>query len=134
MPEFGVTQVVARGLAVTRAAEAMLRAAGGGEAVFRLQLASPPDNATLRELGLEPAGTEDVAVTPVLMRQLDPAVELLLSPKSLEPHLQLRGLTAEEFLGTTTAIVTQDRTFRITGYQAEVFAEAVYLFRISAME
>jgi hypothetical protein len=134
MPEFPISFAVTRGLALAQAAESMLRAMGGVEAVFRIPVPVQADNPTQQELGLQPALTDDVAVFPVILRAGANTFELLVSPKSLEPQLLLRTQTAEEFFAAAASVQAQGHNLRIRSYSADVFAERVYLYRISVVE
>jgi hypothetical protein len=134
MPEFPISHTAARGLALAQAAESMLRAMGGGEAIFRLPISLQADNPTQQELGLQPALTDDVPVSPVIVRTGTKTFELLVSPKSLEAQLLLRAQTAEQFFDAITAVQVQGQNLRIQSYSSEVFAERVYLYRIYAVE
>ncbi len=133
MPDFPIAHNAARGLFLARAAEAMLRSLGSGEAIFRVPTAVGSADPTRQELGLDPTVTEDVAVSPVLLQAGGEALELVISPKSLEPHLQVRGQTADEFLAAVASIAIQGQTLRIQSFAAECFAGAVYLYRITAV-
>jgi hypothetical protein len=135
MPEFSIALNTARGLALARATEAMLHTVGGGEVIFRLPaFIAIAGDSTRQELALDAKASQDFAVSPVLVRYGSKAFELLVSPKSLEMHLQSTGITAEQFLKSTIAIVAHDRLLRIESFAPEVFAGTVYLYRISATE
>ncbi len=134
MPDFPISHNAARGLFLARAAEAMLRSLGSGEAIFRVPTpAAGSADPTRQELGLDATVAEDVAVSPVLLRAAADGLELVISPKSLEPHLQVRGQTADEFLAAAASIAVQGQTLRIQSFAAECFAGAVYLYRITAV-
>jgi hypothetical protein len=134
MPEFPVSHVFARGAALARAAESLLRTMGGEEVTFRAPVPQEADNPTQQELGLQAPLTEDVAVSPVIMRALANGFELLVSPKSLQSVLLLRAQTAEQFFNVTASVEAQGRTFHIQSYSTETFAGRVYLYRISVVE
>jgi len=135
MSEFPIPLNSARGLALARACESMLRAAGGEEVVFRLPFpVMDSGNSTRRELALELAAEEEFSVSPVLVQTKGTGLELLLPSKSLEPHLRARGQTADEFLGSASCVVVQGRTLWIDSFGAERFAGSAYLWRISAHE
>jgi hypothetical protein len=134
MPNFPISNAAARGLALGRATESMLRAMGGGEAMFRVPVHLQDDNPTQQELGLRPVLTDNVAISPVVVRWDASSAQLLISPRSLEAQLLLRAQTAEEFFERTCSVQVQGRSLRIRSYRAEQFAEQVYLYRISAVE
>ncbi len=134
MPEFPVSPSATRGLALAQAAESLLRAMGGGEAVFRLPVPVQTDNPTEQELGLQPALINDVALAPVILRTLPHAFELLVSPKSLEAQLLLLAMTAEQFFDAISSVQMQGHNLRIQSYSADAFGEHVYLYHLSAVE
>lgn len=127
-----------RGLALARAAEAMLRALGGGEVVLRCAVA-PAANETNRELGLEAPVINDLAVSPVLVRAASiPApktkLELLFAPGSLAAYLADRRQSAEEFFSSLIGVVHQGRLLHVESMTADTFAGAAYLYRVVAAE
>jgi hypothetical protein len=134
MPDFPVSHISSRGLALAQAAESMLRCMGGGEAIFRLPVSVQTDNPTQQELGMEASITDDVAVSPVILRKNKDAFELLVSPKSLSAQLLHRAQRAEQLFDAAASVQAQGRTLRIQSYSADVFAERVYLYRIVAVE
>jgi hypothetical protein len=134
MPEFPVSHLAARGVALAQAAESLLRAMGGEEIIFRVPVPMQADNPTQQELGLQAPLTEGVAVSPVVVRALANGFDLLVSPKSLQPVLLLRAQTAEQFFDITASVQAQGHTLRIQSYSTEVFAGRVYLYRISVVE
>jgi hypothetical protein len=126
-----------RGLALARAAEAMLRALGGGEVVLRCPVA-PAANETNRELGLEAPVSDDFVVSPVLVRGVarvsDPCAryEFLFPPQSLAAYLADRRQTAEEFFSSLIGVVHQGRLLHVESMATETFAGAAYLYRVIA--
>jgi hypothetical protein len=149
MPDFNQST---RGLAIARAAEAMLRALGAGELRLRLPVMSASAGAN-RELGLAAPPTEDLALTPALVRApSSPAapgrrrLEVLLTPSALAPHLATRGQTAEDFFAAALGVLdpaapppvpgAEDKTklLHIEGVATESFAGTAYLYRIRLAE
>ncbi len=126
-----------RGLALARAAEAMLRALGGGEVVLRCPAAAAA-NETNRELGLEAPVTEDLTVAPVLVRLKANAgtarMELLFPPAVLASYLADRRQPAEQFFSSLIGVLHQDRLLHVESMAAETFAGTPYLYRVIAAE
>ncbi len=126
-----------RGLALARAAEAMLRALGGGEVLLRCPTAPAADE-TNRELGLEAPVSDDFAVSPVLVRVArisDPqSFEFLFAPASLTSYLADRRQTAEEFFSSLIGVLHQGRLLHVESMTTDTFAGAAYLYRVTAVE
>ena len=115
---------------MARAAEAMLRALGGTEVRFRCPVAAAKD-AQARQLGMDAPVTEDIAVSPVVVRASSDGVELLIAPASVSAFLADRRQTAEQFFRAVFAIVLDDRESAVQAFQAEQFAGADYLYRVT---
>ncbi len=124
--------------AFARAAEAMLRALGGGEVVIRCAVA-PAANSANAELGLDGPVTEDLTITPVVARPLLPRVsasqtrmEFLFAAAILQPYLADRGESADDFFTSALGIVHEGKLLHIESVTAELFASAPYLYRVTA--
>ena len=124
-----MTNAHARSAALTRAAEAMLRALGGTEVKFRCPVAAAKDQQA-RQLGLEAPVTEDIAVSPVVVRANGDDFELLIAPSSVAPFMQDRGQSADQFFDSVLAVLLGGREFRVKSLRAEQFGGAVYLYRV----
>src|SRR5512140_3389460 len=98
-----MTSSISRGPALARAAEAMLRALGGCEVRLRCPVAAARDDQA-RQLGLDAPVTEDIAVSPVIVRANAEDFELLIAPASLAPYLQDRGQTGQQFFESVLAV------------------------------
>jgi len=123
-----------RGLALARAAEAMLRALGGGEVVLRCPVA-PAANETNRELGLEAPPSDDFAISPVLLRVVGAArYEFLFAPASLVSYLADRRQSAEAFFSALIGVLHQGRLLHVESMTTDTFAGAAYLYRVTATE
>jgi hypothetical protein len=132
------TNGAARALSLGRAAEAMLRALGGGEVRLRLPLnlaAAEPQRAAL---GLDGPAVEEVALAPVVVRAVTAAgearFELLLPATRLQALAAERGLKAEALLQRALGFVQGDRLLRVAHFTAETFAGLPYLYRVTATE
>lgn len=125
-----MTNAYVSGAALARAAEAMLRALGGTEVKFRCPVAAAKD-AQARQLGLEAPITDDIWISPVVMRASGEEVELLIAPSSVEQYLRERGQSAGQFFDAVLAVIFGGREFRVIAFYAEQFGGAEYLYRIS---
>lgn len=124
-----------------RAADAMLRALGGDEAMLVLPLpASTGDIAS--QIGLGDPGVQRVKLTPVVVRTLQappsgPAqrLELLVSVSAVADAVQEQGLaSAEALFSAALGIEYQGALFRVERTSADYFAGAAYLYRVIAVE
>lgn len=120
----------ARGAALGRAAEAMLRALGGTEVKLRCPVAAAKD-AQARQLGREAPVTEDISVAPVIARGAKDGLELLIAPSSLAQLIADRGQSAVQFFDSVLAVVFAAREYALISFQSEQFAGADYLYRVS---
>src|SRR6185312_15266839 len=117
------------GSALARAAEAMLRALGGTEVKLRCTVAAARD-AQARQLGLDVPVTEDIAVSPVVVRASGSNLEVLIAPASMAQYLNDRGQTAEPFFQSVLAVLFAGREYKVTSFHVEQFAGADYLYGI----
>jgi len=136
MPEFPVSYDAARGHSMTRAADAFLRALGGGSVLLRLPVGVQPGNA---ELGLASPLIEDVVLEPAVVRALppgqDPAtsrVEVLLSATTVARQVELRGYeSADALFAAALGLVHAGKLFRIANLTSDTFAGTAYLYRVT---
>ena len=119
----------ARGPALTRAAEAMLRVLGGTEVMLRCPVAAAKDESA-RQLGLEAPITEDIAIAPVVVRAAGDGFELLIAPSSLTQLIAERGQSAEAFFSAVLAAFVGSREFSILNFRTDQFAGTEFLYRI----
>jgi hypothetical protein len=127
-----MTDTNSRGLALARAAEAMLRSLGGTQVTLRCAIA-PASDAGARDLGLDAPAAADITVSPVLVRRAaKDAFELLFAPASLATALAGRPQTPEDSLRAVLAIIHQGRTLRVRSVSTDNFAGAAYLYRVTA--
>lgn len=139
MPERQMTFAGARGFALGRAAETMLRALGGCEVALRFPVVLA-DGGNVR-LGTAPVASEDVPVSPVVVRRANkPAtepsaqLEFVFPATAVELLLEQRGPDAESMFRSISGIVYQSKSFRVTDVQTDFYAGAAWLYRVSASE
>ena len=130
---------VARGLAAVRAAEALLRTLGGCTIYVRM----PIDAATAGDapqLGLQPIATEDIALSPVVTRELRSAgtkrkMELIISAASLARAKDIQSAAdAQQFFDAALGFIYGEKLWRIETFAADDFAGTPYLYRIIVAE
>jgi hypothetical protein len=129
------------GTAVFRAADAMLRALGGGEITLVLPLPTS-SNGLASEIGLSDPGVQQLPLFPVAARNLPtPAsgptqrVEFLLSASAVAVAAQSQGAeSAQALLDAALGIVHLGKMFHIESTSADCFAGIVYLFRLIGVE
>lgn len=119
-----------RGLALARAAEAMLRALGGGEVTLRCPAGAAQD-ADASQLGREAPVSTEVAIAPAVVRASGNGLEVLLAPASVAQYARERGQSAQEFFAAVMAVRHGGREFRVRSFAAAQFAGTEYLYRIS---
>ena len=150
MASFGSGLSVSAGLALARAAEAMLRALGGCEVTLRFSGgASPDDAASNRRLGLGTSETEDVALSPVVVRYgntstsasqtrgtgADDSFEFMIAGSAVDEQVELRQTgTAKALFESALGFVNDGKLLRITGVSADFHSGAAYLYRVTARE
>ena len=133
---FGVS-----GVALIRAADAMLRALGGDE-VSLLFPQSPTPEDTSAQLGLVDPGVEEVRLSPVVVRNLPasntgPRRRLeFLFPASAVGSTAIEHGTAspQAFLESSLGVLYQGELLHIENITTEYFAGTAYLYRIVAVE
>jgi hypothetical protein len=130
-----------QGIAVVRAADAMLRALGGDQIQFLFpSMAMPSDPAA--QLGLVDAGVDEVNFQPVIVRDLPTdnngprrRVEFLVPASGIVQCMAERNFaSAEQWLDAALGIVYGVEIFHIEGYVVEEFAGTAYLYRITAVD
>lgn len=127
-----------RGLAFVRAADAMLRALGGGGA--RVLFPGASTGTAGEELGILVPAAEEVEIAPVCRLTGAGAggqrrIEFLFSAAGLAQHLEARGSgSAQEFFSASLGIVEGGTLMRIESVVTETFAGTAYLHRVIAVE
>ena len=120
----------ARGPALARAAEAMLRALGGAAVTLRCPVAAAKDGLA-RQLGREAPITDDISIAPVVLRPNGEELELLIAPSTVAPYMQDRGQTAPQFFAGIVAVLHGGREMSVKLFLVEQFAGAEYLYRLT---
>jgi hypothetical protein len=129
----------ARGYAMVRAADALLRTLGPSEITLLLPIAVQQANA---DLGLATPVVEQVLLSPVVVRSLPSSqgtgrtrLELLLSASTVAAQAEVRGLESPTDLFESALGVIQDsKLLRIESIGSDSFAGVPYLYRVTAVE
>jgi hypothetical protein len=129
------------GVAVMRAADAMLRSLGGEEISLLLPLTAMPGDPA-GQLGLADPGVQEVKITPVIVRNLATdnsgprrRVEFLVPASGIEAALAARDFAnAEQLMDTTLGIAYEGEIFHIEGFSSELFGGSAYLYRVVGVE
>ncbi len=108
----------------------MLRALGGTEVKLRCPVSAAKDGQA-RQLGREAPVTEEVAISPVVVRASGEDLELLIAPASVAQYMQDRGQTAEQFFAAVLAVLHAGRELKMKLFHAEQFAGVAYLYRVA---
>jgi hypothetical protein len=140
MPDSGISNGVS-GVAVMRAANAMLRALGGKEISLLFALPGMADDPAA-QLGLVDPGVEEVRLSPVVTRNLATAntgprrrVEFLVPASAVTPELSARsGGSGQSFFDMALGVVYDAALFHIEGVATEYFAGTAYLYRVVAVD
>ena len=140
MPEPGV-HGTARGMALVRAADAMLRSLGGEEVSLLFPLSTMPDDPAA-QLGLVDAGVEEVTLSPVVVRNLRAEtqgtrmlLEFLMPASAVASKVESRQATsAQAFFDSAMGVAYEGRLLRIEKVSTEFFAGTAYLYRVTTGE
>lgn len=129
------------GVAVLRAADAMLRALGGEEISMLLPLSAMPGDPA-GQLGLADPGVEEVKISPVIVRYLPTEnsgprrrVEFLVPASGIATALLAHDFAgAEQLIDATLGIAYEGELFHIEGFKSEYFGGVAYLYRVIGVE
>ena len=129
------------GMAVVRAADAMLRSLGGAEVTLLIPLMGMPDDPSA-QLGLVDPGVEQVRLAPVVVRSLATAsagprrrLEFLLPATAISEELSARNVvSAQAFFDSALGVVFDGELFHVEGVATEYFAGMAYLYRVAAVD
>lgn len=126
--------------AVQRAADAMLRALGGCEVYLVLPLLTLPNDPSA-QLGLVDPGEQQIALSPVVVRDLAPtasgaeSIELLISASAVAGALISQNVaSAEDLFGQSIAIVFDNRRFHIQACTPQYFGGAACMYKVTAVQ
>lgn len=119
------------GVTAMRAAEALLRSLGSGKVVLRLP--QPMEQAN-SDLGLAAPLTEDVTLSPAMLRLVAPGeYEVALAARAVEEEAAKRNFeSADEFLAAALGVVHGGKLLRIANAAAHACGAKVYLYRLEA--
>jgi hypothetical protein len=129
------------GMALVRAAEAMLRSLGGSEITLLLPLfQTGGDSAS--QLGLTDPGVEEVMLSPVVVRNLPTEntgprrrLEFMIPAAAIMTELSSRNVASPEaFFDGVLGIVYDSDLFHIEGVSTEYFGGMAYLYRVVGVE
>jgi hypothetical protein len=128
-----------RGMALVRAAEAMMRALGGEEIILLFPAISLPSDPAA-QLGLADPGVEQVQISPVVRRTLlfenDSTArrfEYLMPATAIAQQMERRSAaSAQAFFDAALGILHDGVLFRIEKATTEYFAGTAYLYRVIA--
>jgi hypothetical protein len=129
------------GTAVMRAADAMLRALGGGQIGLVLPLPTETSAASF-QLGLSDPGAQQVMLSPVVVRNLAASgagprvrLEFLLSASAVANAVEAQGAaSAETLFDAALGIQYQADLFHIESVSTDYFAGVAYLYHVVAVE
>jgi hypothetical protein len=130
-----------RGMAVVRAAEAMIQALGGEEVTVLFPVVALPDDPAA-QLGLADPGVQEVAISPVVVRNLRAETKgtrvqyefLIPAPVVSRKAENRQAESVTDFFNVAIGIAYAGHLLRIEAIDTEFFAGTAYLYRISAGE
>jgi hypothetical protein len=135
------TQGSISGIAITRAADAMLRALGG-DAISLLFSALTLPNDPAAQLGLTDPGVQEMAFSPVVVRTLPTdsngprrRLQFLIPGSQVADAVVERNVPdAEQLFESALGISYDGDLFHIANVVTEYFAGTAYLFLVEAVE
>ena len=137
--EIPLGTIHSRGLGVRRAADAMVRALGGAQITLRIADASTGD--TNSQLGLTPPMSEDLQISPAVVRTIAPAangskrIEVTLSAKAVKPIADEHGVdNIPTWLLTAEGILFRGKLMHIDTVISDPLGGMDYLCHITATE
>ena len=128
-----------RGLAAQRAAETLLQTLGGTGIHVRLAIDSTlTDNA---QLGLESSATEEVFLSPVVVRNLTTEksvrvrLEILVAAATLARAKEIDAVgDALDFFNSALGVIQRGKLFRVDSVDVDEFSGFPYLYRLQVSE
>jgi hypothetical protein len=128
-----------RGLAAQRAAETLLQTLGGTGIYVRLALDATSSEAA--QLGLESAPTEEVLLSPVVVRNLTTdksllvRLEILVAAGTLARVREIYTVSdALDFFNSALGVIQRGRLFRVDSVDVDEFSGFPYLYRLKVSE
>ncbi|MGB7556195.1 MAG: hypothetical protein WBM04_17640 [Candidatus Korobacteraceae bacterium] len=126
-------------LGVRRAADAMVRALGGSQ--ITLRIADPSTGDTNSQLGLTPPTSEDVQISPALVRTVAPSangskrIDVTLSAKAVKPLADQYGVDdIPTWLLTAEGVLFHGKLMHIDTVISDHLGGMDYLYHIMATE
>lgn len=134
-------QAGVQGVAIVRAANAMLSSLGGEEITLLFPSMGMASD-TASQLGLVDPGVDEVPLGPVIARSLATdnigprrRIEFLLPASAVSDVLAERGFpSGGDLIDAALGIVYQNEIFHIEGFLCEEFASTPYLYRVTAVD
>ena len=128
------------GLALARAAAALLRVLGGYDIQVLVPAPVAPDSGA--QLGLVAPVTNTLTVAPAAVRSLSNdnhvgrlRVQFLFAPSVMEAILRDQGMSSvEAFFNSAIGIVHEGRILRVEKVDSDVMGGVAYLYRVTAVE
>lgn len=128
-----------RGLAAQRAAETLLQTLGGTGIYVRLAVDSAlTDNV---QLGLGSSATEEVLLSPVVVRNLTTEksvrvrLEILVAAATLARAREIYAVSdALDFFNSALGVIQRGRLFRVDSVDVDEFSGFPYLYRLQVSE
>jgi hypothetical protein len=134
-----INLIPGRGMALARAADAFLRALGGGRVTLRVS--DPSSGDVNSQLGITPPTAEDIIIAPAVVQSMDPAPDgtrrwqVMLSARALRAAAEPYGITdISQWLLTSQGVVRRGRLMPITAVLSSSFAEGEYVYFAIATE
>jgi hypothetical protein len=132
-------EAIHRGVAAQRAAETLLQTLGGTGIYVRLAIDSTlSDDA---QLGLATSATEEVLLSPVVVRNLtaDKSVharlEILVAAGTLARVREIYTVTAAlDFFNSALGVIQRGKLFRVDSVDVDEFSGVPYLYRLKVSE
>jgi hypothetical protein len=129
------------GVAITRAADAMLRALGGDSIDLLFSALTLPNDPAV-QLGLTDPGVTEVEFSPVVVRTLPTdsngprrRLQFLIPGATVaQAVVDRNAASAEQFFESALGISYDGDLFHITKVATEYFAGTAYLFTVEAVE
>jgi hypothetical protein len=125
--------------ALARAAEAFLRALGGGRVTLRVS--DPSTGDTNSQLGITPPTAEDIVIAPAMVQAMPPAPDgkrrwqVMFSARALRAAAEPYGITdLAAWLTGSQGVIYRGRLIPITSVIASSFAEGEYIYLAIATE
>ena len=130
-----------QGVAIVRAANAMLSSLGGEQITFLFPSMGMASD-TAAQLGLVDPGVDEVTFGPVIPRSLATdnvgprrRIEFLLPASAISKVLAERGfVSGGDLIEAALGILYQNEIFHIEGFICEEFASTPYLYRVTAVD